>query len=442
MPTGTGLKKSSPGPFDSMLNSKDRALVKRDGLLPGLRMLLDTAQMERAIAQQLGGESGFSLTCDYLRYKPAVSCIARYRIAAGEKESWAYAKAFGKESDAKYGKLKTLQASSGEFGIGRLFFDRHKTVFSTFSNDTRLKVLRRLDEPEARSGIYQRLFKDLDRWNPDTYQVLAYKPERRLAARFCDTGGRCTVVKFYASGEFERIRKYRKRLSTPAGLPVQQWIGGSKSHRALVFDWLDGQPLSQVPQAARQSALAGAGQALARWHSSEQPGLRKRSRGPAVMGLNALADSLESFYPDGQARASGMATKAGRWWRTHQHERIPVHGDFDDSQVIIGAGCASLIDGDEAHLGNAVSDLACFRARAEYQLLLGEVTESSVERDQRTLVDAYREVRPGLSMDGFPGHVCWHLLHLLHVPFRSRQRQWAELTDRLLDRCEHWWEMT
>jgi len=228
-----------------MLNDLDRALMEHDVALPALQSLLDTTQMERLVAERVDPEMEFSLGAGYLRYNAGVSCLARYQVKTTKGTAWAYAKAFSHDAAAKYEKLKSLDTRPGLLGPGRLFFDDQKLVFSIFPNDSRLRVLSRLEGAEFSADTYGKIFKGMGGWTQPEYQVLSYKPERRLAARFSNANGGHLLVKFYEADEFERIRKYRKRLSTPAELPIQKWIGGSKSHNALVFSWLEGQSLAR-----------------------------------------------------------------------------------------------------------------------------------------------------------------------------------------------------
>ncbi|NND43733.1 MAG: hypothetical protein HKN58_00315 [Xanthomonadales bacterium] len=421
-----------------MLTEADRSLCDRDPDIPGLRALLDDA----TLAQWLGAQSGESGTprvqCDYLRYKAGVNCIARLRIATPNGERLAYAKAFNREGGDKLDKALAKHAVPGAVATRPLLFAKDMVVIREFPNDARLPSLSRLGDPGQRAGLLARLFKGLDGWDEPQWEILSYKPERRVAARFSNAAGEQLAVKFYREDEFDRIRKYRKRLADDDGVPVARWLGGSKAHCALVFAWLDGRPLSAVGRAGRKAALISTGQALAQFHASEQPGLAKRNRAKATRKLISVASGLENILPEMSAPATRLANSVGRWHRRQAREKIPVHGDFDATQAVVAGSVAKLIDSDEAHLGNAVSDLACFRARAELASILDPDRAPDPEQEMEILLEGYRSQRD-VSLEQLPAYTAWHLLHLLHAPFRSRAPDWPARTEQLLERCQESW---
>lgn len=379
------------------------------------------------------------LECDYLRYKQGVNCVARFRIHTPDGDRLGYAKVFSHGADDKIEKAMNLPCSPGILPQGRVYLENERTVFSMLPNDARLRSIVRLDDPNCRAELFARLLKDREGWNAPGWRVLSYKPERRLAARFENDQGDRVVVKFYKGEEFERIRKYHKRLLGRDVVPVANWLGGSKTHRALVFSWLEGQALPDVETALRDSALASAGRALAQFHASHQPGLSKRNRADEAQRLRSVADGVADFLPALHEPAVSLAGKVARWKRRQARERVPVHGDFNASQVIINGARAMLIDSDETHLGNALSDLACYRARAELEAILQPSEAPDPEQDSSRMVEAYLGVRPGLPLEDLQRDTAWHLLQLLHAPFRSRAVDWPGRTERLLQRCEELW---
>lgn len=422
-----------------MLSAGDQALVARDREIPGLCTLLDPERLADLLQAVGEFEGPLQLECNYIRYKPGVNCIARFRIESTHPPTWAYAKAFASHTDDKIAKAQALEVRPGPLGPGSVVLPQQRIIFLVFPNDARLESLQQLAEPGVSGEMSARLFKGLVGWEAPEYRVLNYKPERRLATCFSNAAGERLAVKFYDARDFDRIRKYRKRLEVDERLPVPRWIAGSKSHRAMVFGWIDGQPLDAIDGDKRRFSLEAAGRALALFHTSEQPGLRKRQRAKATRALMTLAEGVGAFAPDLHGPASELAAKVGRWWRRQPNERIPVHGDFDASQVIIGEQAATLIDGDEAHLGNAISDLACFRARAELDTLLGRGRERDLDAESAALLNGYRSVRTVEPMEGFPQYVAAHLLRLSHAPFRARAGNWPEQTALLLERCRAWW---
>lgn len=413
-----------------MLGDADHAIVERDPELPGLAVLLDAERLDAALRSSTNREPGQAAAVTYLRYKPGVNCIARFRF--GDREG--YAKAFGRGEKSKL--AKALQASESDAATEPAFRlpDDH-VVCRFFPRDARLPALAGLGSEETRQAMFERVFKEDSSWRDACFHTLNYKPERRFVARLDHPDGRRATLKLFNERDFAATRRSRKKLNLPDGLRLPDWIGGSKALRALVFEWLPGETLDAQLRRGNLDGVTQAGSAIARLHASEQPALGKRRQTPRQEVIATLSRQLSHLAPDlGEAidrATSGLMAWAG----SLEPPRRPVHGDFYAQQVILGNGTVGIIDMDSAHLGDPGDDLGCFIAQLERQSIRGTIDEADRDRARSALLAGHGQGPAGPGSDGLDPFVAFQLFKLTPRPFRDREPRWHAQTDRLLRRC-------
>ena len=418
-----------------MLIDEDQSLIKREHLIPGLQFLLNSARLSSLIETRCGISALEDLRLDYLRYKPGTNCIARFQYKADGEWSVGYAKAFGPDAAVKLQKSLEQPNCPGKIGNGRYTLEKEQILVCFFPNDSKLGSLSRLAEPSLRAELLSRIFKSQDGWEEATFAALNYKPERRFVARFTNAADQSAALKFYSATEFNKVRKFRKRLRDPEGVSIPTWIGGSKAHQVLAYDWMPGSTLRALFDDRDFAAADAAGATIARFHNNAQPGLKPVDHEQLASSLGALSRELAILMPEIADPAERLAQEFGQWWVEQSESRVPIHGDFYDKQLIVGDRGVSLIDCDNAHLGNPLSDVGCFAAHLERSAINKKLQFADVATVSDAFLSGYRDINPGLDTSELNRHIALSLFQLIHNPFRDRVEDWPMQTAALLQRC-------
>lgn len=415
---------------------QEASLARREPGIPGFPTVLDAAALSDLITESVPQAEIHDLSIDYLRYKPGMNCIARFGYSDGQLRTFGYAKAFSAGAASKLAKARDRQGQPTPAGPERIILDEQNILVCFLPNDNRLRSLHRLADPDGRRNLLGRLFKQYSGWEEARFVALTYKPERRFVARFTHPDGDESVVKFYSPREFDHFRKFRKRLRTPKGVRIPEWIGGSKAHQAIAFSWLPGSTLAPANPGNELDSVAAAGMAIAAFHTSPQPGLRPRPAGYNTRRVEALSRDLVHLLPELAVPARELADRVAAWLDAGDHGGgMPVHGDFHHRQVVIDGSSAALIDSDEARKGAPLADLGNFLAHLEESVIDGELPAGQIPALTRALCDGYEEIRTGQDFSGLNRHVAFHLFQLVHGPFRRRTPDWPSRTTAMLRRC-------
>ena len=418
-----------------MLCSHDQSLIERENAIPGLRHLLQPDQLRDLLLSHSNIRDPGELSPGYLRYKPGINCIARYEFKADGRRHFAYAKAFGAQGTEKLHKAMQRTEAGSSLGPGRVALKDQQILFSVFPNDSKLRSLSKLKNTESRKDLLARLFKSREGWESASFRSLNYKPERRFVACFTNSAGATAAVKFYSQAGFEKVREYRKHLETTPNVQIPDWIGGSKVHRALAFSWLPGTTLQEHLENPGHDAVSVAGRAIASFHAGHQHRLKGRDPKQAASQLDALARDMGILIPELKTQASELAQSLIAWLIRQPDPAHPIHGDFYAEQVLVSQGDVSLIDSDETHLGNPLSDVANFIAHLEQAAVSPGMDAMHIPAISTALISGYREIRPEMDFANLCQHIAVCLFRLIHKPFRDRSADWPGQTRALLQRC-------
>ena len=418
-----------------MLADQDHLLVKREISIPGFRYLLNRNRLSLLLQSTCGISGLEDLRLDYLRYKPGMNCIARFEYAVDGKWSHGYAKAFGSDAGVKLQKAREQANLTGPPGTGRVTLQKEQILICFFPHDGKLRAMSRLMEPVLRADLLSRIFKSQSGWENATFSTLNYKPERRFVARCTNLAGDSATLKFYSTAEFKKVRRFRKRLRDSEGVRIPRWIGGSKAHHVLAYAWLPGSTLRELIATGELATVNAAGEAIAHFHKGAQPGLKHLEHGGLASSLGALAHELAILMPELADPAGRLSQQLGRWWLEQDDPRVPIHGDFYDKQVVVGDEGVSLIDSDNAHLGNPLSDIGCFVAHLERLAINQQMASADMTAVTDAFMNGYRIINPSVNTSDLNRHIAFNLFRLIHNPFRDRVEDWPTQTAELLKRC-------
>ena len=114
----------------------------------------------------------------------------------------------------------------------------------------------------------------------------------------------------------------------------------------------------------------------------------------------------------------------------------PVHGDFNDKQILLSENAVTILDLDEAMAGDPVYDLGLFIAHLERYALVGDLGPGQVERLSEALLDGYGQV----TRKPLPAHVelytAFGLVQLAVEPFRILVPDWPAKIEAVLARAD------
>jgi hypothetical protein len=421
----------------SRSHAADQELIARDSAIPGLGSLLQPAMLLDALRGQVNLDHLDNMRLDYVRYKPGMNCIGRYVLTSNGREFLAYAKAFGSDAFQKMRKAAARTEVGGPHGAGRIASHENALLFSWFPNDLKLRSIGRLGSPATRARLLGRIFKHDGDWQESGYEILNYKPERRLVCRLETTTGTAATVKFYTPGEFRRTAHLRRNRAFPERLGVPRHMGGSKKHAVHAFEWLPGENLRAISLNPAQGHdwHRKAGALLTEFHGCAPEALESMPVADTIKSIGEIARQLSFILPATGGLANRLAQRLCGFVAGAQGSDCPVHGDFYDKQIIVSPGGAALIDLDRSRMGTAAEDLGCFLAHLELLCL----SEPGFETRRKAsladgLLQGYAEAGGRYLADDLPGWTALSLFRLSHQPFRDRAADWPERTQEILSR--------
>lgn len=414
-------------------------LVNRDRGIPGLALLLEPELLVHRLSGHLDTQKIDAIQLDYLRYKPGMNCLARYRITLGNQVVLAHAKAHGSDAGEKIGKSLERPATDTELGPGRVVIDTHGVIFSLFPNDAKLASLKKLQGSQSRRRLLARVFGPASEWiDSDVADVLNYKPERRFVVRLESRQGNSMLAKFYSRNGYARAHAISRKLNKSGNSIYPETVGRSKKYRVVAYGWRPGVTLRVLNTQGRctQAMLGHMAESLAAFHASSGKGLAALQSDGQAARLFALAEQLAVLLPGLSGRAEAMARLLSQWLKAQAPVQRPVHGDFYDKQVIFNGDWPQFIDFDAACLGNPLLDLGSYIAHLENLVSSYGASQVNVEEQSEILVSSYEKMTSPLDRSQLNRYIALALFGLIHHPFRSWVDDWPRKTESLLARVE------
>ena len=405
-----------------MLTPPDLDLIRRDPDLPGMRLLLEPAQLLEKL-DSLGLTGVEQLEPTYTRYKPQQSLLTAYRAKTPDGHTYFCAKAHREDARSKLADFKRrLQGCPG--GV---IDDLHTAVYP-FQRDRKLTQIPDLLDSEARAKLLGAT-PVLSLKETTSLTTLRYKPERRYVAKLEDKTGAAVLVKHYTAAEFSRatagVAAFHKTKS--AGL-VPTFL--MPSAHLSVAPWLPGKPLDRQ-EGNVLGATEATGSALRSLHMQTGTGLKLIGRGAELNRLKDLADTLSILLPKLEPSIRQLLRRLCQRIEATEHRCVPLHGDFSADQVIVNNGAVTLLDFDNARLGDPAVDLGSFSAQLEWDTLTDKLPPGDASNLTAALLKGYGVPCPHHNL-----YTASALFRLAPHPFRQRRPDWSVLTEALLARAE------
>ena len=278
-------------------------------------------------------------------------------------------------------------------------------------------------------------------------EILKHTPGRRCALGYTLDGpvGKRRLFGKIFSGErgpstFEELGKISAAIPRE-NLLVPRPAGHFLDLRLLVTEYMEGRPLAPSLYEGMSDAPARhAAAAIAVLHSCEARLARCWST-PRELDNT---DEWLSRSPVGSPASSGRAKTLlhllrGRATRLPDAKKVPVHRDFYAEQVHDCGGRTTLLDLDDARLGDPALDVGNFLAHLKLRSLQFPHLAHGCLRARPAFLDEYRRRRQGSNGMVFAQRVAFYeaasLLRLSGV-YCLRQRWLEILPEKLLNACE------
>lgn len=385
-----------------------------DEQLPGLRFLFDTSSLSRRLDKR-------NVEILNVRYKPKTSCLISYRASGKGGEQYVHAKAFAADD---------WPTRKEKFSDSVLVDDDLAVAVFSFPDDAELPQLGEFVR-NPQSFLGKVLFDEFLNRELTGYQILAYKPNRRLVARL-DYGEEHLVLKMHDSASFENVQESiaaLKRLGF-SDAPVRQ--GKSTRHQTFAHEWLHGTTLDlgEVSPSDCNSLLDQIFGYLDQLHqpiATKRVGLPVRVPGEGVKGVS---NYLKTVSPLGDL-SNRLSDKILTNLSTDYSPTL-IHGDFYDHQLIVNENRVRACDFDNCCVSDPVIDLANMIAHLRLRVAQDQLPNSVADFVNEQVLRHLSESGGNELTSRFNWNTAACLFRLSTHPFRSGARDWVKTTDSVL----------
>ena len=403
-----------------MLTPADREIIARDRAIPGLGIVLDPDAAAAAVAPLVPDADLSSASVHYVRYKPGRSCLTGLRLDSPRGELWLSLKALAENADDKWSKALTHRTAT--------VVADHRLVVRQLPDDAELRGPRWLLSGDGRGHARSRL--GLPSEGP--IAVLAYKPERRLVLSVSDGTAPVAVVKCYEYAGFARAKAALEALRGAPEVAAVHATAWEDQRAAISTPWIEGAMLQIVSHPL--DAFDHVGRELAVLHDASIAAAPPNHPATERQDLERLTSEVAWLLPHGASEIHALTSRLAACGVADDGQVVPIHGDFYNKQVLVGARGIAFLDFDESRLGDPHVDLAQFAAHVERDIARGDIAPDRGVAVIAALLQGYRS-RRAIDARRFAWRLSEALLRLAPHPFRDRHPQWQELTLRLVARA-------
>jgi Ser/Thr protein kinase RdoA (MazF antagonist) len=410
-----------------MLSLADKRLQQREKVI-NLNLLFNHDAMADTLRKVWPDLTVERVRANYIRYKPLTSCLVRYDVTTAFGQEVMYVNAYDPSAPEKL--EKALEVAQLETHCKTL--EDENLVLHRFPNDSKLKKIRVFENTDERQLLLQKV---LPECYDATLEILAYKPQRRLAAKVSHPN-KHAVLKFYTKSSYDGAKLKAKAMLTQSVVKHSQLLGRSSNFGVLAFAWQEGMLLRAALLSPRFdiNVMKNVGATLAALHSQKLE-LPVRLREKETGRVAELVTYLSWLQPALKSRLDKVLAYIQTTLADAPEPMATLHGDFYSKQILLCNKDIAFLDFDEACLGDAAFDLGLFIAHLEADAMRGFLSPSGLERARDCFLQGYEEAAKSL-----PSTVTLYtvigMLSLLPHFFRSRHQDWHLLMDTFVTRIE------
>ena len=205
----------------------------------------------------------------------------------------------------------------------------------------------------------------------------------------------------------------------------------------MIQEWLEGQVLCEaLPEPGFDPRnMESVAEALAELHRQQPDGMPS-SADEIEKSLAVEAAFLGRICPGMARRAEKLAGRIASGLANQPAWDRSLHGDFHARQVVLGPYGAALLDLDRACRGNPLTDLACFRAHLEREVIRGALKQCQADLVSGALLEYYAAATCGNVASRLAPFFAAELFRLAPRFFRYWESNWPQKIETLLDRAE------
>lgn len=365
-----------------------------DPLLPQRDLLLNADEVARRLSSVLVTYGTLTIdSCNRIRtkYRFGESLRVLHRVTARGSELIVAARTFPKGvCEEAYERARSQAIENTPIKAVACDQELH-TIFWTFPNDRKLSGLRFLASVPPRFPASV-----VPGWTGS--RVIAYAPEKCATAECLDAESNVLAyAKVYRGSEGERVFRLYQSLERSlsqrgAGLQLPRALAYSKAHRMLLLERIEGSHLADLQD--KDKTLRGyrqLGAALATLHGLSIPEGLPSFRRLELKRIRQAARIIGQARPDVRKEALELAEKLTAL-RDFKSERVVcLHGDVHPKNGIQTQDGLTLIDMDQAAVGDPAADIGSFLASLSYNHLTGVLSHARAQRLAEAFLSGYAD---------------------------------------------------
>jgi Phosphotransferase enzyme family len=366
-----------------------------DQLLPQRDLLLNADEVARRLASRLGTSGTLKIDfCERIRtkYRIGESLRVLHRLRVGCSDFTVAARVF---PEGRSGRAyeRALNAALACAPLRAVVHDAElETVFWTFPNDRKLSGLQALTNiPSDLSQLF------VPAWTQS--HLVAYAPEKCATAQCLDE--RLNVLayaKVYHADEGKRVfrvyKALRQSLSADANaFRMPRAVAYSEAHRMLLLEPIEGRRITDLQGKDALHGYKCLGAALAALHSLPVPAGLPPFRRLNVNRIRQAARIIGRARPDVERPALALASELIAQWKSPSETPVCLHGDVHPKNGVLRNERLTLIDLDQAGVGNPAADVGSLLAGLAYNHLSGLLPQAVAHELGESFLDGYARQR-------------------------------------------------
>jgi tRNA A-37 threonylcarbamoyl transferase component Bud32 len=353
-------------------------LLSPDAALPQRDFLLDVDEIRAPLSSILGKGQIEHCVRRKTKYQVGRSLRVLYEVLVGDASDLIYARAY--DPALSRSGSENCYVSKGSLSA----------TFCVFPHDRKIKHLSLLDGSTSLPALKQNLG-----WKSS--RIVAYAPEKSATAQCLDAKDQVIgYAKVYADDcEASRVFYiYRGLLlpikKRPTGLQIAEPLALSESQNLLLLRAAEGERISTLAGRKRIEAIRQLGRTLAALHNLQISFALPPFQRFTPDRLTKAAETIGRARPDVATLANDLARRLCSDFPTPEM-LVCLHSDVHPKNGVAHKEHVTLIDLDQASIGDSAADLGSMLAAIRYDRITGAITSDDAAEISDTFLSGYRK---------------------------------------------------